>query len=78
MDDSVTDNCCHVLDMMKIKKVRKLPRGTSDYQAAWILDEDDKTVAVRLISFQVNHNINITLGQLGCPILHDTYNMIGQ
>lgn len=31
--------CC--LDARKNKRVMKVPKGTSDYQATWIVDEDE-------------------------------------
>ena len=31
--------CC--LEARKSKRVMKVPKGTSDYQASWIVDEDD-------------------------------------
>lgn len=31
--------CC--LEARKNKRVMKVPKGTSDYQATWIVDEDD-------------------------------------
>lgn len=33
-----------VIEARKTKRVMKVPKGTSDYQAAWIVDEDQDEI----------------------------------
>ena len=46
--------CIITADILAKKKtVRKVPKGTSEYQASWIIDSDHEEVGINII-FQGN------------------------